>query len=196
MNFKEKIAKAVTPQDTEEVKPGLFVQTKFVRKAGSGEKVPKSYRTVYPSAWDGKINWNNFIFGGSVLKTIIPFLVVLFIVFAYVNDVREYKNFYETVRGDPIAYCMELERMLTTPECTPDLEALGLCKDYKKANEINLTSSNFSEINIYKNEKRDEDNEGQTIGEHTDTISDYDGEIESGVISWESQGESSENNSL
>ena len=92
---------AITPKDVEEVKPGLFVQRKFGK-----------YRTVHPAAWDGKINWKNFLLGANPIKNLAVFLLILFLVFAYTNDVREYKNFYEEVVGDPVGYCNNVVPLL------------------------------------------------------------------------------------
>jgi len=111
---------SLTPKNTREIEPGLFIQKK-------GRK----YREVYPAAWNGKINWYNFVFGGSAFKTLGWFAIILFIVWAYQNDVREYRNFYETVQGDPNGYCEGVAKLQITPECTPELEKLGLCHTLK-----------------------------------------------------------------
>lgn len=105
----------ITPKETEEVKPGLFIQKKLGK-----------YRHIHPAAWNGKIIWKNFIFGGSY-KHLLWFIIILFIVFGYVNDVGEYKNFYEDVRGDPIGYCAKVDEALTKPVCTIELQEQGLC---------------------------------------------------------------------
>ena len=52
MNF----TKVLTPSDTEEIKPGLFIQRR-------GNK----YRQISPAAWDGKIIWKNLLFHDLLL---------------------------------------------------------------------------------------------------------------------------------
>jgi len=87
--------KAITPKDTEEVKPGVFLQKK-------GNK----YRQIYPAAWNGKINWKNFIFGGpNFWKTLIWIIIIGFMVFSYINDTQELSNFYNTVVQNKQAWC-------------------------------------------------------------------------------------------
>lgn len=105
---------SLTPKKTEEVKPGLFIQT-----------TRKGYRQVYPAAWDGKINWHNFITGGT-WRSLLWFFMLMFLVFAYNNDVAAYKSYYEQVSSDPYAYCQDVQRA-SEVDCTERLEALGLC---------------------------------------------------------------------
>lgn len=84
----------LTPKDTEEIKPGLFVK-----------KTKKGWKEVHPSAWKGKIIWKNLLFGPRFFRTLITFGVILFLVWSFNHDVGAYRNFYETVSSDPIAYC-------------------------------------------------------------------------------------------
>ena len=73
------------PKNTEEVKPGIFLQ-----------KTRKGWRQVYPAAWNGKINWKNFVLGGpNFWKTLVWFAIILFLIFAYYHDVQQYKEFYK-----------------------------------------------------------------------------------------------------
>ena len=106
---------AITPKDTEEVKPGLFIQKKL-----------GGYRQVHPSAWDGKINWKNFIFGGSIFKGLGFFLIIIFLAWSYQHDVAQYQDFYQEVRSDPIAYC-EKVRTAIDVSCSEEQERNGLC---------------------------------------------------------------------
>ena len=130
---------SLTPKDTEEVKPGLFIQ----RKLGS-------YKQIHPSAWNGKIIWKNFLFGTNPIRNFLWFAILMFLVFAYTNDVAQYKGFYEEVQGNPFAYCQSLGESQVVPECTPELEDLGLCQilnlsiDLEVINENTNTLSNNS----------------------------------------------------
>ncbi len=122
---------AITPKDTEEVKPGLFIQEKF-----------GSYRQVHPGAWNGKVIWKNFIFGGNPIKHFILFLVLMFIVFSYQNDVGAYRDFYEEVSGDRFGYCEDLRLSQINPECTIQLQKQGLCTIIPSNLTVNFDFSN------------------------------------------------------
>ena len=88
------LTKSLTPGDTEEVKPGLFIQ-----KRGSG------YRQISPAAWDGKINWSNFLLGANPLRNFVWFLIIVFLAWSYLYDVNAYKEFYEEVNSNPVLFC-------------------------------------------------------------------------------------------
>ncbi len=90
MNF----IKALTPNETEEIKPGLFIQ-----------KTIRGYRQVSPAAWNGKIIWKNFLFGQGFFKSFIFFLIILFIAWSYFHDVKVYQDFYEEVISNPVLFC-------------------------------------------------------------------------------------------
>lgn len=107
--------KNLTPKDTEEVKPGLFIQ----RKLGK-------YRQVSPAAWDGKINKRNLFLGSNPLKHLFIFGLIVFIAWAYQNDVQVYQDFYVDVRGDPIGYCDEVRKAVLVG-CSIEQEANGFC---------------------------------------------------------------------
>ena len=68
--------RTLTPSDTEEVRPNLFVQ-----KRGDNK-----YRVVYPSAWNGKINWTNLLLGANFGKNLVWFVIILFLAFSYRHD--------------------------------------------------------------------------------------------------------------
>ncbi len=120
MGVKESFIKAMTPRNTEEVKPGLFI-----REGQLG------YKQVSPPAWDGKIIWKNFFFGHGFMKSTFFFLLLLFLVWSYSHDVEAYQNFYIEVAGNPRAYCDQLDsglvfspdiiKDLGMPEETPDI---------------------------------------------------------------------------
>lgn len=87
--------KSLTPEDTEEVKPGVFLQ-----------KRKKGWKQVYPAAWKGKINWGNFILGGpDFWKTTIWFMIILFLVFSYWHDTNELREFHDKVSANREAWC-------------------------------------------------------------------------------------------
>lgn len=88
------LTKALTPKETEEVKPGLFIQ-----------QTSKGYRQVHPAAWNGKINWKNFLLGSNFLRNLIWFLIIVFLAWSYFHDVDVYKEFYEEVIADPALFC-------------------------------------------------------------------------------------------
>ena len=88
------LTKALTPKDTEEMKPGLFIQ-----------RTRKGYKQISPAAWDGKIIWKNFLFGKGFLKSFIFFSILMFLAWSYFHDVKVYQEFYEEVIADPILFC-------------------------------------------------------------------------------------------
>lgn len=96
------LIKTLTPVDTEEVKPGLFVQK---RKSG--------WRQIEPLAWDGKMRWKAQIKTVFSFRTFIGIAIIIFIVWAYLHDVQEYKNFHEEVMTNPVGWCDEVYRMST-----------------------------------------------------------------------------------
>ena len=86
--------KRLTPKDTEEIKPGLFIQQRG-----------NEYKQISPAAWDGKIIWKNLLFGQGFLKSLIFFAIILFLAWSYFHDVKVYQEFYEEVISDPILFC-------------------------------------------------------------------------------------------
>lgn len=114
-----KFIEAITPKDTEEVKPGLFIQKKFGK-----------YRMIHPGAWDGKVNWKNFLVGANPIRHFIFFLIIVGLAWAYVHDISELRNFYIEVMDDPIKWCWEVDKLKELPECTQELKDLGMCYTY------------------------------------------------------------------
>lgn len=90
--------KSLTPGDTEEVKPGLFIQ----RRLGK-------YRQIYPAAWNGKMNWKNFILGPNFFKHFFIFLLIVFLAFSYWHDTKELKEFYYKVNYNKIDWCLGVD---------------------------------------------------------------------------------------
>lgn len=65
MNWK----KTLTPTDTEEVRPGLFIQEK------KNEKGPSSYKVINPICWKGKYRWGKqFSWKNLIWIVLIAFL--------------------------------------------------------------------------------------------------------------------------
>ncbi len=88
---------SLTPKNTEEIKPGLFIQT-----------TARGFKQIYPAAWNGKINWKNLLIGPGFFKSFIFFAIIMFLVWSYSHDVETYKNFYEEVSSNPEQYCREV----------------------------------------------------------------------------------------
>lgn len=93
MNFK----KALTPRDTEEIKPGLFIQT-----------TTKGYRQVHPAVWNGEINYKNLFLGGNFGRNFIWFIILMFLAWSYFSDVNEYQEFYEEINLNPAGFCANI----------------------------------------------------------------------------------------
>ena len=97
MGWKE----SLTPKDTKEVKPGLFIQ----RWRGG-------WRQVNPACWNGKVNYRNLVFGGSIFKLLIVFAILLLLSYSYYTTTRGCEEF----QSDPCkylpnitSYCMDIE---------------------------------------------------------------------------------------
>lgn len=93
MNFTERL----TPKETEEIKPGLFIQRRG-----------NEYKQISPAAWDGKIIWKNLLFGQGFGKSLIFFAIILFLAWSYFHDVQVYQEFYEEVISDPVLFCLNV----------------------------------------------------------------------------------------
>ncbi len=90
-----KLRKSLTPKDTEEIKPGFFIQ-----------KWRGKHRQVNPIVWDGKYRWKEQMKTIFSVRTFIWIGLILFLLWSYTNDVGEYKQFYEDFQDDPIGFCM------------------------------------------------------------------------------------------
>ena len=112
------LAKALTPDNTEELKPGLFIQQRG-----------KGYRQVEPIAWGGKIRWKEQLSSVFSFRTAITLAIIIFIVWSYLNDVGEYKQFHDDVMSNPAGWCNNLKQ-----ESAGQLEVLN----------VNLDSYNIS----------------------------------------------------
>ena len=85
MNWTDKL----TPKDTEEIKPGLFIQ-----------KTSYGYRKITPAAWDGKINWKVFLLGADPIKSFLVFAIILLISYGYYTSTKACDDF----QADPCKY--------------------------------------------------------------------------------------------
>lgn len=106
----------VTPKDTEEVKPGLFIQ----KKRGK-------YRQLQPIAWKGKWRTKEQMRSIFSPRTFVWLGIMLFLVFAYNNDNAQLVEFHNTVVENPVLFCSELIASLQTPVCTEFYRQNGLC---------------------------------------------------------------------
>ena len=98
------LAKALTPQNTEEIKPGLFIQKK-------GD----SYRMIKPMAWNGKVLWKEQLKTIFTLRTFFTIAIVLFLAYSYIHDIQEFKDFHNEVMDNPDAWCGELAKLRIAP---------------------------------------------------------------------------------
>jgi hypothetical protein len=90
------IINKLTPKDTEEVKPNLFI-----KRFGDNK-----YRLVYPAAWNGKIKWKNLLLGGDEwLKHLIFFAILMLIVYGYIHDNKALIEQQQLIAKDPFAFC-------------------------------------------------------------------------------------------
>lgn len=80
---------SLIPKDTEEIKPGLFIQ-----------KIPKGYRTINPMAWDGKFRTKEQLATVINFKTIFTLALILFIAYNYQLNTAVCEEF----QSDPCKY--------------------------------------------------------------------------------------------
>ena len=85
------IKKILTPKDTEEIRPGIFVQ-----KNKKGEN-----RVINPIVWNDK--WN--LKKQFSIKTLITLAIIIFVVWSYQHDVKQYQEFFNNVTSNPGDYC-------------------------------------------------------------------------------------------
>ncbi len=94
MNFK----KALTPKNTEEIRPGLFIK-----------KTRGGYKQIYPAVWNDKINYKNLLLGHGFFKSFFWFVIIMFIAWSYFHDVEVYQEFYENVTSNPAEFCSNID---------------------------------------------------------------------------------------
>ncbi len=97
MNWK----KVLTPENTEEIKPGLFIQQ---RKKGD-------YNVINPICWNGNYRWNKQF----SWKNLITILIIAFLAWAYLTETQYSRQLQE----DPCEllpnitnYCWERNKIL------------------------------------------------------------------------------------
>lgn len=88
------IKKAFTPKDTEELKPGFYVQQR-------GDK----YKQILPFVFEDKWLWKEQLRTVFKLRTIFTIALIIFIAWSYLHDTGVYREFYEEVIEDPIKFC-------------------------------------------------------------------------------------------
>ena len=74
----------LTPKDTEEIKPGLFVR-----------KVGKDYRSINPIAWNGKFRWKEQMRTVFCFRTIFTIALIIFICWGYYSNTKSCSEFQE-----------------------------------------------------------------------------------------------------
>lgn len=115
MSLKDWLIKGLTMSNTEEVKPGFFIQRKGTK-----------YRRVYPLVWDKQYQIKDQLKTIFSLRTFFTIGLILFIAWSYQHDVQAYQSFYNDIQNDPLAFCAEVKISLNTP-CTEQNERSGLC---------------------------------------------------------------------
>jgi len=92
------IIKIITPKNTEQVKPEIFIQN------WRGK-----YRVINPMAWNGVIRWREQLKTIFNLKVIVTFAIIIFLVWSYQHDVKTYQEFFNNVTSNPYAYCQAIQ---------------------------------------------------------------------------------------
>ena len=85
---------SLTPKDTEEIKPDLFIQ-----------KTKKGYRQVHPVAWKGKWRTKEQLAMVFSIRTIATIAVICFLAWSYLHDQGALREFYIEVQSNPVEFC-------------------------------------------------------------------------------------------
>ena len=101
MTLRNYFVQLLTPSNTEEVKPGVFIK----RRNLLGKD---SYSQVSPACWDGKFNWKNIIIGPHFWKNFIYFAIIMFLMFAYWHDTHAMVDNLNEIYEDPYKWCADL----------------------------------------------------------------------------------------
>lgn len=122
MNFK----KVFTPKDTEQLKPGLFIQTRYkniLNKEGNIiAREPHHYRKIEPVVWDNEYRWKVQLKTVFCLRTMITIALILFIAWSYVSDKQGYKSFFNDVTTNPVDYCNKIYELYSIGELNKESE--------------------------------------------------------------------------
>ncbi len=106
----------LTPKDTEEIKPGLFVQ-----------KGRQGYKVIQPLAWNGQLKIKEQLRSVFSLRTFITIGIILFLAWSYSHDIKGLNDFRNEVVEDPVAFCEDIYRAYEENPCSERDEELGLC---------------------------------------------------------------------
>lgn len=107
--IKKEIIKFLTPENTEEIKSGLFIKrirgesifSRLDKKVKGHDRYIKydKYAEVYPVAWNGKIIARkiNLLLGARPIVSTIYFLSILLICYGYIQNNQVQGEFYNQV---------------------------------------------------------------------------------------------------
>jgi hypothetical protein len=94
-------------KDVEKIREGLYIKKSF-----------DGYRVIHPiKREDGTINWFNLFTGGSYwnwVKLAIILIIIYFMTWSYLRDIRVCRELTETIREDPYAFCMNVTSQVLT----------------------------------------------------------------------------------
>ena len=76
------IVEALTPKDTEELRPGLFIQ-----------KTSKGYRQIKPLAWKGELKIKEQLKTLLNFRTLFTIVLICFIAWSYFEDTQACREF-------------------------------------------------------------------------------------------------------
>lgn len=101
MNWKD----ALTPKDTEEIRPGLFIQSR--------PKNPDSieYRVINPICWNGKYRWRKQF----SWKNLITIIIIAFLAWSYLNETQYARELAENpceLLPNITKYCYEKQSFI------------------------------------------------------------------------------------
>lgn len=114
----------LTPKNTEEIKPNLFVQKikgdslmarldKSV-KGHNKEIVPEKYRVIYPACWNNKYNLKVLFLGAYPIKSLLVFALILFLAWSYTNDIKQINDMAVELHTNQTFYYEFCKKMINT----------------------------------------------------------------------------------
>ena len=118
-NFK----KHLTPIDTEEIKPNLFIK-----------KTDKGYRQVHPLVWNNKYRWKEQLKTVFTFRTFFTLALIIFIAWSYVHDTKECFDVLEKIG----LLCKDNNLICVTYGFTDEESSLGERGMYEDTNNLSI----------------------------------------------------------
>lgn len=146
----------LTPKNTEEIKPNLFVQkikgdslmAKLDKKVKGHDKdiVFDKYRVIYPAHWNGKWDLKVLTLGAFPIKSTLIFLLILFLAWSYRHDLNEINSMAVELHTNQTFYNEFCKKIISTNNTQFYLNEICWADDINK---FKVNESNQSYYPIY-----------------------------------------------